>query len=132
METMIRQTFLQIDPTGKAGEECWADYRLKLEAWHAQRPRFADFLRDWPEIKPKLAAWTRTPEDLTSILAAIDAPLNFTELTPPVSEPQARFAFMNAPLMRKRLTLGDLLLFLNWDREGLWQHVWSSTQQGHS
>ena len=37
MESMIRQTFLQVDPTGKAGEECWADYRLKLEAWHAQR-----------------------------------------------------------------------------------------------
>ena len=132
MQAMIQQVFLQVDPTGKAGEECWADYRLKLEAWHAQRARFSDFLKDWAGIKPKVAAWTRTPEDLSSILAAIQAPLNFRELTPPVSEPQARFAFMNAPLMRKRLTLGDMLLFLNWDRDGLWKHVWSSTQEAHS
>jgi hypothetical protein len=34
-----------------------------------------------------------------------------------------KFAFMTAPLMRKRFTLGDLLIFLHWDREKLWQQV---------
>jgi glycerol-1-phosphate dehydrogenase [NAD(P)+] len=131
MESLIRRTFLQIDPTGKAGEECWADYRLKLDAWHSQRSRFADFLKNWPEIRPKVAAWTRTPADLSNILGAIKAPLTFAELTPSVSEPQARIAFMSAPLMRKRLTLGDLLVFLNWDRDALWQQAWKHTQQAH-
>jgi hypothetical protein len=26
--------------------------------------------------------------------------------------------------MRKRLTLGDLLIFTNWDREALWKEIW--------
>ena len=40
------------------------------------------------------------------------------------NEKQAGFAFMNASLMRKRLTLGDLLIFTDWDRESLWQEIW--------
>lgn len=125
MEKNIRQTFLQVNPSGKVGEECWADYRLKLDTWHAQRETFAAFLKDWPEIRGKLAAWSRTPERLLEIMRAIDAPLTFAQLVPPVSEAQAHFAFMNSPLMRKRLTLGDMLIFLNWDRERLWKEVWS-------
>jgi hypothetical protein len=39
-----------------------------------------------------------------------------------------RFAFLNAPLMRKRLTLGDLLIFFNWDRPALWERIWRATQ----
>ncbi len=124
MEKHIRETFLQVDPSGKVGEECWADYRLKLENWHLQRETFSSFLKDWPEIRSKLAAWSRTPERLLDIMRAIDAPLTFAHLVPPVSEAQARFAFMNSPLMRKRLTLGDMLIFLNWDRENLWKEVW--------
>ena len=128
MEKMIRQAFLQVDPTGKAGEECWADYHLKLETWHNQRERFDYFLKNWLDIQSMLSRWSRTPERLLEIMRAIDSPLNFGQLMPPVTEPQVRFAFMNAPLMRKRLTLGDLLIFLNWDREALWQQVWRHNQ----
>ena len=130
MARRIRETFLEVDPSGKAGEECWADYRQKLEAWHAQRPRFGQFLRDWEEIKPKVAAWTRAPQELIDILRTIEAPVKFAELVPPESQEQAHFAFMSAPLMRKRLTVGDLFIFLNWDRENLWKQVWSGAQQG--
>ena len=129
MAERIRGTFLQVDPTGKAGEECWADYRLKLDAWHARRPRFREFLNRWREIQPRLAAWTRAPEDLLHILHAIDAPASFAELVPPISEQQAEFAFMSAPLMRKRLTIGDVLIFLNWDRETLWRQAWQGARQ---
>jgi hypothetical protein len=79
---------------------------------------------NWQEIKPKVAAWTRSPEELLGILRAIEAPTSFAELTPPETEEQAHFAFMSAPLMRKRLTIGDLFIFLNWDRERLWKQVW--------
>jgi hypothetical protein len=30
---------------------------------------------------------------------------------------------MNAPLIRRRLTLGDLFVFLQWDQEALWAQV---------
>jgi hypothetical protein len=58
------------------------------------------------------------------ILRAVDAPLRFADLEPPVAEDQARFAFLNAPFMRHRLTLGDLLVFFAWDRERLWERIW--------
>ncbi len=129
MARRIRETFQEVDRSGKAAEECWADYRIKLEAWHEQRPRFEQFLKDWEDIKPKVAAWTRAPEDLLKILEAIEAPTSFAQLTPRETEEQAKFAFMNAPLMRKRLTIGDLFIFLNWDREALWPQVWKEAQQ---
>ena len=28
------------------------------------------------------------------------------------------------PLMRKRLTLGDMLIFMDWDRDVLWNTIW--------
>jgi glycerol-1-phosphate dehydrogenase [NAD(P)+] len=128
MEKEIREAFLQIDPTGKAGEECWADYHLKLEAWQSQRGRFEGFLKNWPAIRPGLESATRSPERLMEIMKAVNSPLTFEELVPPVTEAQARFAFMKSPLMRKRLTLGDLFIFLNWDRDQLWHQVWKRTQ----
>jgi hypothetical protein len=33
---------------------------------------------------------------------------------------------MNASLMRKRLTLGDILIFMGWDRESIWQNIWQT------
>jgi hypothetical protein len=41
-----------------------------------------------------------------------------------MAEAQVKFAFFNAPLMRKRFSIGDLLVWLNWDREALWRQVW--------
>jgi len=54
----------------------------------------------------------------------VDAPIHFDKLDPPISEAEARFAFFNAPLMRRRLTLGDVLIFLQWDRQNLWEEIW--------
>ena len=129
MKQKIRRVFMQIDPTGRAGEECWADYRIKLEGWGAQRGSFEKFIKEWPSVQFMLSGLTRNPERLLKIMQAIDSPLTFRELVPPVTEAQARFAFMNSPLMRKRFTLGDLLIFLNWDRDRLWRRVWAGTQK---
>ena len=49
--------------------------------------------------------------------------LSFAELTPPPTEAEVKFAFLNAPLIRRRLTLGDVFVFLDWDREALWARV---------
>lgn len=124
MHNTLTKIFLQVDPSGKVGEECWAHYRSKLDKWYTQRSTFEAFLKDWPEISKTLVAWSRKPERLLEILRAIEAPLTFAQLTPPASEEQAHFAFMSAPLMRERFTLGDMLIFLNWDRENLWKEIW--------
>jgi len=123
MNALVWRNFAEIDPSGKAGEECWADYRQKLESWHAHKPEFQAFLAEWPSIRAELHALTCLPERILEILSAIRAPMKFSELEPPVSEELVKFSFLNAPLMRKRLTLGDVLVFLRWDRERLWRQV---------
>jgi glycerol-1-phosphate dehydrogenase [NAD(P)+] len=123
MQALVRDTFLAVDPTGKAGEECWNDYRQKLEAWRTHKTEFASFLKDWKSFSGQLKDLTCPPERLITILRAVQAPETFSELQPPQSEADVKFAFLTAPLMRKRFTLGDLLIFLQWDREKLWQQV---------
>lgn len=125
MKARIESGFAQIDPSGKAGAECWADYSQKLEKWHAHRHDFEAVLRDWDAVRAQLEAETCPPETIRNILQAVDAPIRWSQLNPPVDEEKARFAFMHASLMRKRLTLGDLLIFMNWDRASLWNKIWN-------
>jgi glycerol-1-phosphate dehydrogenase [NAD(P)+] len=128
MQWIVRENFLSIDPTGKAGEECWRDYQIKLADWHAHRESLGAFLDQWPEIHAELSRLTCPPERLIGLLQAINAPTNFAGLTPAFEESEVQFAFLNAPLMRKRLTLGDLLVFFESDRQSLWERAWGKTQ----
>ncbi len=128
MQKIIEQNYRTIDATGKAGAECWSDYRLKLEAWNAQRSSFREMLADWPAVQARLKNDGCSFETLVEILRKIDSPLTWSELNPPMDEARVKFAFLNASLMRKRLTIGDLLIFTNWDREGLWQQIWKRCQ----
>jgi hypothetical protein len=129
MKKWIESTFTAIDPSGEAAAECWEEYRIKLETWHANRPVFERFLANWSEIRRGFERLLKPPERIARILACLGSPLSFDELEPPVSEEQVRFAFLNAPLIRRRTTLGDLLLFLDWDREALWDYVWSESRR---
>lgn len=126
MRRRIERTFAAVDPSGRAGSECWADYRLKLEAWHAHRDALAALLADWAAARARLRELARPAARVASILRAVGGPLSFGELEPPASEADARFAFLSAPLMRRRLTIGDVLLFLGWDREALWAECLSA------
>lgn len=123
MRRKILQTFLQIDPTGKAGEECWSDYAQKLSLWRTKMNELEEFCENWDAHKIRLEELFRPANRLREVLQKINAPLDFAELDPPVGESDARFAFFNAPLMRKRLTIGDLLIFFCWDRERLWEEI---------
>jgi glycerol-1-phosphate dehydrogenase [NAD(P)+] len=124
MHMRVKTTFASLDPSGKVAAECWSDYRQKLAAWHEHRKDFANALADWPEVRAHLKTLVRPPGLALRILRAVGAPVTFPQLSPPVSETEARFAFFAAPLIRRRLTLGDLLLFTGWDQDALWTNVW--------
>lgn len=123
MHARIRAALDPLDPSGKSAAECWSDYRQKLEAWTAHRADFVDALRDWEAVRNQLQSLTRPPERLAAILRAVGAPLAFDELDPPRTGAEVKLAFQNAPLIRRRLSLGDLFIFLEWDRETLWARV---------
>ena len=123
MKARIEDAFNQLDSTGRVAAECWSDYKIKLDAWHAHRSDFESALRDWPEIRTHLNLLVKRPEVAARILTAISSPMRFTQLKPPPSTAEVQFAFANAPLIRRRFTLGDLFIFLNWDQKSLWTQV---------
>ena len=123
MRAHLEDSFNSLDPSGRVAAECWSEYKIKLEAWHAQRAGFEDALHQWPDIRAQLRALAKPPELAARILRAVSAPMSFRELTPPPSAAEVRFAFTNAPLIRHRFTLGDLFVFLNWDQEKLWMQI---------
>jgi glycerol-1-phosphate dehydrogenase [NAD(P)+] len=116
LEPVVRRAFAAIDPSGRVGEECWNDYRRKLERWKDLRPRVEDFLENWPQHRAELGRMVAAPEALGGALAEAGAPARFGELDPPVSPETARWALGNCHLMRDRFTLADLLFFAGqWD-----------------
>lgn len=123
MKTRITETFSSLDPTGKVAAECWSDYKVKLSAWYDHRADFSEALRDWDGIHSQLRSLVKGPEVAAHILKSISSPVTFADLTPPPTESEVRFAFQNAPLIRHRFTLGDLILFLNWDQNMLWAKI---------
>lgn len=123
MERRVMEAFAEIDPGGQAGRECWADYSVKLEHWQEGRPALRTFLADWTLIRKELERFTRPAQRIKDLLRAIAAPVTFSDMVPPASGEEARFAFLNAPLMRKRLTIGDLFIYFGWDRDALWQRI---------
>ena len=114
MEKRVKQAFIEIDPTGAAGAECWSDYKQKLDAWYKARPLFEAFMADWDNQKSHLELLISRAEPYVVALAKAGHPLYFEELNHPVPESQARWAYHNAHLMRKRFSSGDLLNFLGW------------------
>ncbi len=129
MKARIEAAFGALDPSGTVAAECWADYALKLDNWHAHRADFTAALRDWPAIYTHLRALAKPPERAAQILRAVSAPLRFSDLTPPTTTAEVRFAYLNAPLIRRRLTLGDLLVFGPGDPEAGWNAVWDVTRR---
>jgi glycerol-1-phosphate dehydrogenase [NAD(P)+] len=123
MKARIETAFSPLDPTGHVAVECWSDYKVKLEAWHAHRADFEDALRDWQDIQTQLRSLVKRPEVASRILHAIASPVDFEGLTPAPTDAEVQFAFRSAPLIRHRFTLGDLFVFLNWDQETLWAQV---------
>ena len=123
MKTRIDKTFFSLDPTGKVATECWSDYKVKLAAWNDHRADFREALRNWDDIQAQLRSLVKGPEVAAHILKSISSPVNFADLTPRPTESEIRFAFQNAPLIRHRFTLGDLIMFLNWDQDMLWTKI---------
>jgi glycerol-1-phosphate dehydrogenase [NAD(P)+] len=116
LEPVVRGAFAAVDPSGRVGEECWNDYRRKLERWKVLRPQVERFLENWPQHQVELGRMVAAPEALGGALAEAGAPARFGELDPPVNTETARWALENCHLMRDRFTLADLLFFAGqWD-----------------
>lgn len=116
----VEAAFADIDPTGRTRAECWKDYAVKLEAWHAHRDRARRSLEAWADLRPDLAQRVWPAAQVERIMVAAGLATGFPGLRPPIEAAHAGRAFLTAHWIRKRFTLGDLLHFLGWDRQALW------------
>jgi glycerol-1-phosphate dehydrogenase [NAD(P)+] len=123
MHGRVREAFAPLDATGRAGEECWADYAPKLEAWRSQRAVLPKLMAGWPAFRAGLAERAWPPRTIRRILRAVALTESFESLQPSIGETEARSAFLSAHWIRRRFTIGDLLFFLGWDRSALWQEI---------
>ena len=116
MEKRVRAAFDWLDGEHRASEECWQDYRQKLERWHGSRAAFVSFLENFDEFKKTAAAWVKDPAYLAACMHAAGAPCHYKDLNYPVDAKTAVWAVTNCHLMRKRFSVIDLLNYCGvWD-----------------
>lgn len=108
----LGQTLGVLDPTGAMVAEAWRDVSAKLAAWREATVARDTLAQQWPRhgIPPELGALLRPAAEVEAALRAAGAPADFGALSQPVSAAAARQAITHAHLVRRRLTLGDVLM----------------------
>lgn len=114
MEPKVREAFIGIDPSGRAGEECWRGYQRKLGRWNEAREELDSLWQRWPAFDLELDALLVSPERLVAALRGARAPVRLTQLG--VRDMTARWALGHCHLMRDRFTVADLAFFM-----GVWE-----------
>jgi glycerol-1-phosphate dehydrogenase [NAD(P)+] len=115
MYDRIVGAFRALDSSGGMAEECWSDYRRKLDRWAAARSGLPAFVERWPEIRADLDSLLGAPADIAAALRSAGASATFDQLEPAVGRDAAAWALFNGHLIRDRFTLADLAWFA-----GLW------------
>ncbi|HEX2393468.1 MAG TPA: iron-containing alcohol dehydrogenase [Solirubrobacterales bacterium] len=118
MEPRVRAAFEPLDPSGAMAEECWRDYRVKLERWRANREALGALAGDWDAHEVALDGLLVEPATLVGAMREAGAPVRFSELDPAVDAATARWAIANCHLMRDRFTVADLACFT-----GAWEEA---------
>ena len=114
-ETAVRKAFAGIDPSGAMAAECWRDYEAKLGRWARSGELIELAAGRWRSHDRALRDLLVGPEVLVAALHDGGAPVQFSELTPPVDGEAARWAVANCRFLRNRLSVADMALFL-----GIW------------
>jgi glycerol-1-phosphate dehydrogenase [NAD(P)+] len=111
MRQRIDTAFRELDPSGGIADECWSQYRVKLDRWQARHGALSGVAHEWPAIARELLDLAGEPAEVAAILRSAGAAVTFEELDPPVSRELAAWALFNGHLIRERFTLADLAWF---------------------
>jgi glycerol-1-phosphate dehydrogenase [NAD(P)+] len=116
MEGRVRNAFVELDPSGAMGEECWRQYSRKLERWTAHRRHLEDL--DWTGVASRVAPLLSSPRELVESMRSAGGPTQFGALEPAVEADLVGWALENCHLMRDRFTVADLAFSLGmWTRD---------------
>ena len=114
----VKAAFYWVDDTGAAWQECWSDFSTKIKAWHDHADGIRGVTGQWASASRGLRTYVTPPAEFVAALAAAGHPLRWEDIPTDLTEAQARWAFTNAHLMRKRTCVADVLAFAGlWDEE---------------
>lgn len=113
-EARVRSAFNRLDPSGRIADECWNDYRRKLEQITQSLPRITGVLENWESHASDLAALIRPSHVIVAGLRSAGAPARLDELGANLDADSKRWAVESCALMRARFTVVDLLTLLGW------------------
>jgi glycerol-1-phosphate dehydrogenase [NAD(P)+] len=100
-----------------ARAEFSVEYRKKSERWDSARRRIGSFVDSWEDIRRELARLTMRAVELEPLLKKSGLPCRPGETDPPTTEEEFRWALAFSPFVRVRMSLSDLLFWM--DREDL-------------
>ncbi|MFV0427371.1 MAG: iron-containing alcohol dehydrogenase [Beutenbergiaceae bacterium] len=109
--------FADVDSTGSAAHECWADYQVKLTAIHAPGviSAFERFRADWSHHRAVITgSMLQDPKAIARALRVAGAPRRSSDLVGSQAE-IAQWALSNNHRMRRRFNVCDFAFLL-----GLW------------
>jgi glycerol-1-phosphate dehydrogenase [NAD(P)+] len=117
-EAAVREAFATVDPSGEMAAECWREHERKLRRFATAGERVALAAEHWPSHEPALRHLLAGAGSIVEALRAAGAPVDFSQLTPPVGRETAVWAVASCNLMRERFSVADLACFL-----GIWDEV---------
>ncbi|SDE95384.1 glycerol-1-phosphate dehydrogenase [NAD(P)+] [Paracoccus isoporae] len=113
-EARVKDAFVDLDPTGRIGRECWTRYRTKMARWHASRDRIETAFADWQGLRDRHNALVLGSHEIAACLHRASAAKRFSDLDPVVGEDLMRWTVANCQFMRERGTIADLLVLAGW------------------
>lgn len=109
-EHLVRSVFATMDQSGKSGEECWTDYRLKRARMDSDgfRRAAASFVAGWSEHREFVVnSCLADPADIARALCEAGAPARASDLDGGDRD-RTVWALANNHLMRNRFNVCDL------------------------
>ena len=117
-KSKLIQAFGPIDSDGSAWQECWRDYYSKLSTWRTHQDDLVSFSTRWSDHREELRGYIAKPVEFVSALHATNHPLAWEDIPTSITTEMAKWAFLNARLMRKRTNVADLLALAGiWDND---------------
>jgi glycerol-1-phosphate dehydrogenase [NAD(P)+] len=130
MEDIIRTNFLEKGLNIENINEILNDYSIKYKRWNDAESGVKKFIDNWEDEKKILKSLTLEGDKLKKALLEAGMSFNLNHFDPEIDLKDLKFAFLNAPYIRRRFTVGDLFALCGELKEETFRRVYSRLQRG--
>lgn len=125
MEDIIRTNFLGKGLNLQNINEILNDYSIKYKRWNDAESGVKNFIDNWDVEKKILKSLTLEGDKIKNALLDAGMSFNLSDFDPKIDLQDLKFAFLNAPYIRRRFTVGDLFALCGELKEEAFSRVYS-------